>query len=243
LKSFRAQAASASDARKVSSVDFFYTLRHNDMGGATVMYVIRFLATAALMFVSSASVMAAGAISFTGGTPTSDFPNRTLGYAFSTGQNPYTIRTMGIWDQGGNGLAGSHQVGIWNSAGTSLLATAVIPAGTSANLDDGFRYVSITPVTLPANSGFLAGAFTGSAGDAVIRFTTATTVPEITLGSTRFDPGPPFSGVFTAPTSTQGTTFDDGYFGLNFNGVVPEPGSMGLIAVGFSVAALLRRRR
>ncbi len=196
-------------------------------------------ALACVLFVTAVA-NSAPVISFTGGTPTTDFPNRTLGYNFFTGANAFPLSSLGIWDQGQDGLAQSHQVGIWNSVGDTLLASAIIPAGTAAILDGQFRYVPITPILLPANSEFLAGAFTGSATDAVIRFTTATTVPGITLGSTRFDTQ--MNGIFTAPTGTQGTTFDSGYFGVNFNGEVPEPCTIFLVILG-CIPVLCRRQR
>lgn len=201
------------------------------------------LALACLVLPSIAN--AQSAISFTGGEATAGFPNRTLGYAFTV-NSAIQIGQLGIWDMDGDGLLGSHQVGIWNSDGSSLLATATIPGGSGTTLIDGFRYVSVSPFALGPGQ-YLAGAFTGSAGDAVIRFTTATTIPEITLGSTRFDPfvNGGFSGVFSAPTGTQGNFFDSGYFGMNFrlaNGV-PEPSTWALLVIGFGLAGSVMRRR
>jgi hypothetical protein len=198
---------------------------------------IQFAVVAAIVLQSVTTASGTPAITFTGGQTTTSFTNRTFGYNFSTGANPLTITSLGFWDELGNGLAEAHQVGIWNATGTSLLASAIIPAGTAAALDSQFRFVPITPVNLPANLQFLAGAFTGSI-DPIIRYTTATTIPAITLGSTRFDPEP--YGTFQPPTLEQGTTFDKGYFGPNFNGAVPEPNSIVLLVIG---SAMLPRRR
>lgn len=193
-----------------------------------------------------ATALAAPGITITGGTPTTAFPNRTEGFEFSTGVNGFTITSLGYWDEGAAGLLESHQVAIWTGDGLTLLASATVGAGTSGFLDSGFRFVDIADVFLAANSSFLAGGFTGSAGDAITRFATATTVAGITLGSSRFD----VTGAFTAPNETQGDTFDDGYFGPNFNGAlaetggVPEPATWGLMIMGFGgIGALLRRRR
>lgn len=186
-----------------------------------------------------APVMAVPLITFTGGQ-TTFFVDRTFGYEFSTNSAPVQIFSLGFWDDSQNGLAQSHQVGIWSADGSTLLVSATIPSGTSAPLDSGFRFVSVTPVTLAANTSYLAGAYLGS--EPVIRFTTATVDPAIALGSTRFAPTPSGDGLFTAPTDAQGTTFDDGYFGPNFNGV-PEPTTFALAAVGLGVLTALGLRR
>jgi len=186
-----------------------------------------------LLFLA-APVMSAPYITFTGGEPTTDFPNRTFGFEFSTGRDPVEIFSLGFWDFGEDGLAQSHQVGIWSADGSNLLASAVVPAGLGGYLDSGFRFVSITPVVLPANETFLAGAFNGT--ETIIRYTTATTNPAITLGSTRFASTPDDDGLFAPPIEAQGETFDDGYFGPNFNGAVPEPSTLTL--AGLALACL-----
>ena len=197
----------------------------------------------ALVFFLASAALGTPAITFTGGTPTTMFANRTFGFDFRTGGSPFTINSLGVWDQDGNGLFESHQVGIWNSTGTSLLVSATVPAGTVANLDSQFRFVPVAPIVLPANTQFLAGEFLGSNADAIIRFTVAATVPAIILGSTRFDPTSPSPvGVFAPPTSQQGTTYDDGYFGPNFNGVVPEPSAILLAIAAFTLLPIRRRK-
>ena len=203
-------------------------------------------AAAAVCTLAMASpALAIPVFTFTGGTATGAFDNRTQGYNFFTGRDTLSIFSLGYWDENGDGLEVSHEVGIWSADGSTLLASAVVPAGTAGFLDSGFRFVSITPVVLAAGQQYLAGGFNGT-GDSVVRFADATSHdPNVTLGSTRFDPAP-FTGVFTAPTGTQGTNFDDGYFGPNFNGgnPVPEPATWALMILGFGVAgAALRRRR
>lgn len=187
------------------------------------------------------------AITFTGGTPTGVFFDRTFGYDFTVGAQSITIDGLGFWDQDGDGLFEDHQVGIWSSDGSTLLASTIISAGTGATLDSGFRFSTIAALTLDANVNYLIGAFNGTTGnDQVTRFATATVDPRITLGSTRFDQT--FDGVFGPPTGTQGDSFDDGYFGPNFQiaamGAIPEPTTWALMIFGFgAIGGAMRRQR
>lgn len=200
------------------------------------------LALTLLLTACAFDAASAAAITVTGGTETTGFPNRTQGFNFFTNTDPVSITHLGFYDSGSDGLNQSHEVGIWTADGSTLLASAIVPSGTAGTLDSGFRFVAIAPIVLAANTEYLAGAFNGNATDAITRFATATTDPRITLGSTRFDS--PITGVFTAPTGEQGTSFDDGYFGPNFQigDGVPEPGAITLVAGGLILLILNRRR-
>lgn len=72
-----------------------------------------------------------------------------------------TIRSMGFYDHGGDGLATSHRVGVGSGSGVDFwpFAQVTIPAGTEAYYEDGFRWVNLaTPVVLFANTYYsLAG--------------------------------------------------------------------------------------
>lgn len=198
---------------------------------------------AAAMMVASSLAIAAPVFTFTGGTPTNGFADRTFGYNFFTGGGGLTITSLGFWDDGADGLDESHEVGIWDATGTTLLASAVVGAGVSATLDSGFRFVSIPDLVLAANTEYLAGAFLGGNTDAVTRFTSATGSAGVTIGSTRFDET--FSGVLDAPTGTQADFFDDGYFGPNFIGAaagVAEPATLSILGLGLLVAGWGGRR-
>jgi hypothetical protein len=210
--------------------------------GGTLMKFRHATAVIALDFFLASAALGTPAITLTGGMATTMFANnRTFGFDFRTGGSPFTINSLGVWDQDGNGLFEAHQVGIWDSTGTSLLVSATVPAGTVANLDSQFRFVPVSPTVLPANTQFVVGEFFGSNSDAIIRHTVATTVSAITLGSTRFDRFP-FVGDFAPPTLEQGTTYDHGYFGPNFNGVVPEPSASLLAFVAVTLLSIRRRK-
>ena len=203
------------------------------------------LATATALSIGySTQAAAAVALTFTGGTPTSDFANRTFGYDFTVGAEDIVVSALGFWDQDSDGLFEDHQVGIWNSDGSTLLASTTIAAGTGSVLDSGFRFENIANLTLSAGTNYLIGAFNGTTGnDQVTRFATATADPAITLGSTRFDLA--FDGSFSAPIGSQGVGFDDGYFGPNFQlAAVPEPATWAFMILGFgAIGGAMRRQK
>ncbi len=105
----------------------------------------------------STSTVNAGTISAFLGDPSVSGSARTdtfggAGVFFSA--NPsgtQVINRLGYYDAGGDGLAAAHDVAILHSNGNgtyTVLAKATIQAGTGAELVNGFRWVSISPLTL-----------------------------------------------------------------------------------------------
>ncbi len=146
----------------------------------------------------------------------------TAGTVFDV-NNPLTINSVGVFDFGNDGLMEAHEIGIWNAAG-SLLASANIPAGTTASLRDGFRWVDLSsPLTLSAERGYVIGAeytATDSSAQADILGTRATIDSNFTLVRNALGSG------FGFPGGTQPGI--SGFFGPNMSGStasVPEPAS------------------
>ena len=138
--------------------------------------------------------------------------NSTKGWAFTT-SSPVLVNQLGLWDQGNNGLNASHVVSIWTSTGT-LMAQTTIPSGTGATLIDGFRYVSITSVLLPAGS-YTIGGFYGRLDDRfAINASTIATGSGVTYNGSRS------RGGFAIPP---GNFFGNvnSYFGPNFQFTTP----------------------
>ncbi|NCC52009.1 MAG: hypothetical protein EOM20_12445 [Spartobacteria bacterium] len=78
------------------------------------------------------------------------------GRNFHTTNEAYTVRYLGYYDHGGDGLAVPFEVYIWDHETHALLASALIPSGTNAPLYAGFRWSKLnTPVVLPANTNFI----------------------------------------------------------------------------------------
>ena len=167
--------------------------------------------------------------------------NSTKGWAFTI-SSPLLVTQLGLWDQGNNGLNASHAVTIWTSTGT-LMAQTTIPSGTGATLMDGFRYVSITSVLLPAGS-YTIGGFYGKFTDQfAIHPSTITTGSGVTYNGSRS------ANAFAFPA---GNFFGNvnSYFGPNFQFTtvaIPDSGStwtlllLGVTAA-FGLNLLLHRR-
>ncbi|MEO7514318.1 MAG: PEP-CTERM sorting domain-containing protein [Verrucomicrobiota bacterium] len=180
----------------------------------------------------------------------------TRGWSFFNGpNNPIAITQLGVFDIGGDGLVNSHQIGVWTTDGV-LLATATLPAGTSGSLVDNYRYVSISPVTLPggfmANGGYIIAA-QYSAGDVDDPLTPTASgnglAPGLALwsggfpshGWYGFGEGLPFPGQRTQPPmeGSGGAPFWE----PNFQFIaVPEPSASLLLAPGLLYLFLRRRK-
>lgn len=83
----------------------------------------------------------------------------TIGYAFTLGE-PRVVQQLGFWDHLADGLLSSHTVSLFHGGGT-LLTSGVVPAGTAPLLQDGFRWISIAPLLLPAGSYVIGASLEG----------------------------------------------------------------------------------
>jgi lysophospholipase L1-like esterase len=81
-----------------------------------------------------------------------------IGHQFKVTQAGIVVRELGIWDEGANGLAEAHTVTLFalDQPGNAAQATAVpggsvvVPQGTAAELEQGFRFAKLAaPLALP----------------------------------------------------------------------------------------------
>jgi autotransporter-associated beta strand protein len=90
----------------------------------------------------------------------------TFGNAFATWQPGAMVSHLGFYDSFGDGLANSHTVTLatsFSSGGSgeadSILATVEVPAGTTATLVNGYRWVALDqPIALPDNTWHIVSA-------------------------------------------------------------------------------------
>jgi hypothetical protein len=169
--------------------------------------------------------------------------NITLGWGFTL-TDAVTVTDLGYFD-GNAGLTDPHPVGIWNSLG-NLLAEATVPAGTTAALVSGFRFVPISPVLLNPGS-YSIGGYANMTSPDEFRFevSSASTVAGLTFG-----PADLFTQAdsLARPTTKADVFSQDGYFGPDFlvSGpvtTVPEPGDIGMSLLGLAVVMGIRFRR
>jgi lysophospholipase L1-like esterase len=74
-----------------------------------------------------------------------------IGQQFIVSRDGITVRDLGVWDEGADGLASAHTLTLFSldRPGSGATATPVasgsltVPAGTAAPLEDGFRFVSL----------------------------------------------------------------------------------------------------
>ena len=123
-----------------------------------------------------------------------------------TVNSPIEVTFLGAFDRNSDGLPSATPVTIWDNSG-SVVVTTTVPAGTTAPLDNEFRYMPITPTTLApgtyrmssySTDGYSLSNSTGS----------ATTASEITITTGYY-----LSGTAGYPT----TNYTGGdMFGANF---------------------------
>jgi len=164
----------------------------------------------------------------------------TLGYQVIVGNSPVELDSLGLWDDGSDGLSASHAVGIWGSDHSTPLAQVAVPAGTGASLIDGYRFVALsTPIDLSANTIYVLGAAYNS--NEIARDITAFDSPSanalaspgVSIGKGEFE----FGSTLPYPSGDVSTIYN-GPNGLFI--VVPEPASLGLLLL---IAGAGRRRR
>ena len=114
-----------------------------------------------------------------------------------------------------------------------------MPAGTAAELESGFRFVSIASLSLAAGQTFTLGAHYPTGNLEPIRIFAPITVAD---GVTFIDGMQTGAAGFSRPTLSL-SQFDPGLFGPNllFSAAVPEPTTAALGLMG--VAGLMLRRR
>ena len=201
-------------------------------------------ATALLtLYLPAARAQYTPALQFSGQSANGTASASTRGYSFDvTDPNGILVTALSFYDVGADGLSQSHDVGLWNASGT-LLASATVPAGTAAPLDSSglFRFVPITPITLPRGANYAVGAvFTFESFDAqAILWTAQTTAPGVQYDQARFiNNGVP---TLTFPTDTIAWT---GLPGGSFNmSTIPEPSAAALLGVAWFALLVSRRRR
>jgi hypothetical protein len=199
------------------------------------MRLVALLSLLARLALPAISAQLAIDISDSPGTTVADWPV-VLGYAFGTTQQLQTT-ALGVFDDSGDGLSSAHAVGLWDSSG-DLLASALVPAGTAAELVDRFRLVRIAPITLESGEAYRVGALFASASDNVVFDATAlATAPGITY----IHPAYTFNEGLVDPTEIG---FGRAYFGANVlvsAAPVPEPSSL-LLIIPSAAIMLLRKR-
>ena len=124
-----------------------------------------------------------------------------------------TVTQLGLYDYSGAGIVAPAAVGIFDSA-HRLLASVDMPAGTVAPLRDGFRWVSIPPLTLVAGQAYFIDAIpeVNPVAYTVSYSRVTLTSPEIILqpGSTHFvydGPGLHFPTMAVGYASILGPSF------------------------------------
>lgn len=194
-----------------------------------------------LLLCSTLTVHAQGVITFSQPTTGGGWngTDQMQGWEFIP-QVDVSVTELGIYDgQIPTGFNQPHSVAIWTDNG-DLVTSASIPSGTSAPLQNNFRYADVAPTTLLAGQTYVIGAFY------------PTPVSDYTvlwerngLGNVVFvDPRLDFVAYRSGP-SPGGISFpatrDTGYvggFGPSFVIGIPEPGAVAFLGVALAVGML-----
>jgi len=148
------------------------------------------------------------------------------------------VSSLGSWDENSDGLPSPVDVGLWDDVG-NLLASVVVPSGTAATLDNGFRFSLLgADVELSAGNFYRVGSSVQS-GQIEYRANSDIVVDS----AIDFDRGyfARSSNVLTFPVNETLTPDVADFFGANFQyQPIPEPSSA--LILGLGAVVLLPRR-
>lgn len=77
----------------------------------------------------------------------SNYAQPIVGYDFVPNA-ALTINALGAYDHHFDGLERANQVGLWDRSTGALLASATVAGGSASPLQDGYRWTTITPLSL-----------------------------------------------------------------------------------------------
>jgi hypothetical protein len=178
----------------------------------------------------------------------------TVGGVFLTSYSEWPdVNWLGYFDKGGDGLTDSHRVGLWDAGNNNqLLAQVTIPAGTTAPLANGYRWVALPgTVNLWYGHWYVIGAETTAADtwgdlirDAQVSFSSE--YAEVSAGYEWSRAGRYSTDAWpAAPSGQSGQNSIYPVANMAFDlQVVPEPSTLALFGFGALLfARALRGRR
>ena len=188
-----------------------------------VIFVLAVVLSVVLAVPAPVSAVEEPAVTFSSYEGTAEY-HSTFGWRFQVGAQDITITQLGYWDQYGDGLPAAVDVGMWNDAGDTLLISAMVPAGTAATLEDGFRWVDIVDMTLSANQYYRIGANPQSGVDHLALLAEGlSAVSSITYDAGYWNDALQANTLVFPATAFSGS-YNPSAFGPNMKIIAPTPG-------------------
>ena len=191
---------------------------------------------------------AAAAIEFADASVVHD-SQLSLGFVFTTNQE-VSVTALGYYDENQDGFLTNHEVGIFDSNGTLLIST-VLDAGSGTSLVGHYRYKTVTPITLAANSSFVVVGTTFGLPDGWA-YGSSSSITDFVVDSRISVPSDAArfiyqdDNVLRVPTEQFGgfTIYGGPNFllGTSAGGEVPEPATLSLTLASVAGILLMSRR-
>ena len=164
-----------------------------------------------------------------------------------TVNSPISVNALGIYDSGLDGITGPLTADLMTTGGT-LLASQTFTNASGTQVNGGYLFQSITPVTLSAGNYYLMGY--GWTGTDLEHNSNVSGNPDtfnggglVSFVEAVWGSGSDLSG--TVPTNTYGPTAPDFFSSANmaFTSAVPEASTCAMLLLGFAGVGFMAYRR